>query len=147
MNFILKNKFKIIFLIILLVLGIFSYIFISKLFFFPEYEILYGNRLNGIENYDVNDSRLMKVASDFAIKHELSEVKTNLSGKIINFIVPVPDTVTLDEAKEMSKELVSSFSSEELSFFEIQIFLKGSTDEYPKIGYKHETTNNLVWSN
>lgn len=147
MKFILKNKFKLIALSIALVLVILSAFFIKDIILSDRFGTLYGDRTNGIEKFEMRSKKLQKIADEFASEKGVEVVSFSLNGKLISFIIDVK-TKTLEEAKELSNSILGKFSEAELKFFDIQVFLKGSNEElYPKIGYKHESSTILIWSN
>ena len=53
--------------------------------------------------------------------------------------------------KEHTNLVVDSFSKSEKKFYDLQIYLEeenpNEESKYPKIGYKHKTKDEFVWSN
>lgn len=144
----------IIFCILLLILGI-------KLFsvlFGNDGENKYANRLDGIEKYPIDNAVITKIESELGALENVSLVKYNLSGKIINVIFDVKEGLEKDKAKGYGEKVLEYFDKDELSFYDVQVYVKcseckvESDDEnsklaYPIIGYKKNTNEALVWSN
>lgn len=146
MGYIIKNKFKLIFLVILLLLGVAASVFINTILFSDNFGIAYGIRIDGIEKYKVNDQSVKEIAAKFAADNNL-KIRSSVHGKLVSFIIEVKD-MEIDKAKELANGILPKFNAEELVFFDIQVFLNGDNkDVYPKIGYKHQSSQTLIWSN
>ena len=144
----------IIFCILLLILGI-------KLFsvlFGGDEGNKYANRLDGIEKYPIDNAVITKIESELGALENVSSVKYNLSGKIINVIFDVKEGLEKDKAKGYGEKVLEYFDKDELSFYDVQVYVKcseckvesddeNSKLEYPIIGYKKNTNEALVWSN
>ncbi len=148
-KFFLKQKFKIIIIatiIILLALGTF---YGMKVLLPDRGQSIYGSRLEGINEYEIDKNRLSEI-KELVLESEIVEkVNTNISGKIVNFVVYVDFEADLEVAKSVSEILLVEFTEEEKGFYDMQLFLTSEeeSDIYPKIGYKHSTSVNFVWSN
>lgn len=149
MNYIKKNKNMIILssivgITILLILYMFY-----MLFFHVDGTTIYGNRLEGIKEYPLTTE--FNVMKDNLLKTEKVEKAThNLKGKIINIIITVKDDITILLAKELESVVLESYTEDQKTFYDIQIYLISNNKEqfgYPSIGYKHHTSENVVWTN
>lgn len=147
MEFILKHKYKLIILAILLSLTIFFGLFVKEIILSDRYGTLYGDRIDGIEKYDINEKKVKNIAADFAAEKNITKISSSQKGKLISFIIYVKDK-DINEAKELAVSILGKFSEAEIKYFDIQVFLTGDNKEvYPKIGYKHESSVSLIWSN
>lgn len=145
-----KSKHFRIGIILLVVGGIIGMAIYGYLLILPDSgESVYGGRLEGIENFDVTDSRFEEICNQIKEKEFVIDAKANLQGKIINFIIYVDGETELLSSKALTNILLDEFSDEEKAFFDLQIFLttEEESELYPKIGYKSSTAVNFVWTN
>lgn len=150
MKIVKKHKIKIILLFIFFLLIVFAVVGIINLLYPNSQKSIYGPRLEGIQNYDVNKSKLKDVASSLKEKEEVIKVSNSLSGRIINFIVTVKDETDLTISKSLTDIILEKFTEEEKGYFDFQVFIVSENAEnelYPIIGYKHNLSSSLVWSN
>ena len=109
----------------------------------------YGSRLEGIEEVSVSNSYLKEVVDQLEKKSIVKNATVNLQGKLINFNITLKESTLEADAKALSAVVIDNFTKDELSFYDIQIFLLDNKEEsiYPMIGYKHRTNAEFVWSN
>ena len=144
-KFIIKNKLLSVLLGILILIFIFGLVII-KMFIFPSYGVSkYGDRLEGIENVKLNDSRFNDIKDGFDSKSGFNIDKFRLSGRIVNIYINAGD-IKKDEVKSEALRLVNSFSEEEIKFYDFQVFVTGEGEEYPIIGYKNKNSEGLHWN-
>ena len=118
MKFIKKNKFTIlvISLFVILVIGL----AIIKNIFFPNAgQPVYGDRLKGIEDVKIEESRYDDLEKKLKKEEAVDEVSTNLSGKTINIIITVKDNTSIKDAKSIGAKVLEEFKEEELAFYDI----------------------------
>lgn len=146
-KFILKNKLLSILLLLFILIFILMLVLI-KVFIFPSYKVSnYGNRLDGIENVKLNDSRFNDIKNGFDSVEGFTINNFRLSGKIVNIFISASDSIGLDKVKSSSLKLVKSFSEDELKYYDFQVFVTGSNkDVYPMIGYKNKNSDDLYWN-
>ena len=145
-KFVLKNKLLTI-LIALILLIMISGLIVIKLWLFPNSNgSKYGNRLEGIENVELTSSRLDEIKNGFDAKSGFTLDKFRISGKIVNIFVTAGD-ISKDDVKSEAMRLVSSFSEDEIKFYDFQVFVDGNEEEYPIIGYKNKNSEGLLWNN
>ena len=138
MSFIRKNKFVIIAIGVFLILVILAFQVVNM--FFPEEgKALYGNRLDGIEEVEITDSKKEQIENSLKEDAITKEASVSVAGKIIEVIVTVQDDTTKDAAKALTTRVIDSLEDDEKAFYDIQIFIKKDTDasDFPIIGYKH----------
>lgn len=144
-KFILKNKLLSILIGLVLLIFIFGLIVI-KILIFPSYSVSkYGNRLDGIQDVKLDDSRFNDIKNNFEAKSGFTVDKFRLSGRIVNIFINV-DNISKDEVKSEALKLVNSFSEDEIKFYDFQVFVNGSDEGYPIIGYKNKNSEGLHWN-
>lgn len=147
MDFIRKNKFTILAIVIFLVLVILL-VQVKNIFFPNEGSAIYGNRLEGIEKVEITKDKKNTIKDSLSSDGMTTEVSIRLSGKIINVNIVVNDEVSVDTAKGLSNKVLENLSDEEKKYYDIQIFIdkKSESEEFPIIGYKHHAKDNFSWS-
>ena len=60
----------------------------------------------------------------------------------------VEDDLAVSEAKNYADKVIEHFSEDLKSYYDIQILIDSNNNEsenYPIVGYKHKTSDSLVW--
>ncbi len=148
MNFINKNK-GVIFVVVIF-LGIVILIGGIKNILMPnDARAVYGDRLDGIEEHPLEDSLYTDIETKLKENVSVLKVEHYLHGKIINLIITVNDDVSVSNAKKIANSTISMFSSDSLSYYSLQVYVKKDNAElnnFPIIGYKGPTTKELVFT-
>lgn len=147
MSFIRKNKFVIIAIGVFLILVVLVFQ-IATMFFPEEGTALYGNRLDGIEEVELSNSKLTKIESNLKSDGAVKEADVSIAGKIVEVIITVQDDTSVDTAKALNTKVLDSLSNKEKKFYDIQIFVKKDSEatDFPIIGYKHHAKDTFSWT-
>ena len=112
MKFIKKNKYTII--AVLIFIGL---VFIgakAKNILVPDTaKAAYGDRLDGIKNHPLTDDTLKSISSKLEENENILKATVNLQGKIINVIISVNDTVSVNDAKTMASSVIELYTKYE----------------------------------
>ena len=117
--------------------------------FFPEEgTALYGDRLDGIEEVELSNSKLTKIESNLKSDGAVKEADVSVAGKIVEVIITVQDDTSVDTAKALNTKVLDSLSNKEKKFYDIQIFVKKDSEatDFPIIGYKHHAKDTFSWT-
>lgn len=147
MEFIKKNKIMIIIFSLLVIM--FVSIGLLLITFFPSGNE-YGNRLKGIDKVSFSKKEIDTLESKIGDRNKIMDVSIDIKGRLINIIIKVEDDTELDDIKDHVKEKLELFSEEEQKYYDIQFYIKNANEKkehYPKIGYKHKTSDEIKWSN
>jgi hypothetical protein len=109
----------------------------------------YGNRLDGIENYELTDEEVKKVKENIKADEDVIEVEYRQEGRIINLNIKVKDELTDDNARKMCDNFVANFTEKQLSFFSLQFYVykeDATKTDFPIIGYKHYGNKKVSWT-
>lgn len=111
----------------------------------------YGNRLEGIENYTISESRQKDFENNIANNEKVKSVDIMITGKIIYITMQIEPNVALVEAESIAQKSLEEFSEEEQSFYDFNITLKqNSSDKSDGLiisGAKNKNGKGLVWNN
>ncbi len=113
----------------------------------------YGDRLDGIEKVQISKKTTDKMIKELKAEEKIEDVTyirdgKKQQGRLISVILEVKDT-TPEEAKELGNKVLTYFDDEEKAFYDIQVYLDNvdeKNNEFPIIGYKHKTSETLVWN-
>lgn len=147
MSFIRKNKFVIIAIGVFFILVVLVFQ-IATMFFPEEGTALYGDRLDGIEEVELSNSKLTKIESNLKSDGAVKEADVSVAGKIVEVIITVQDDTSVDTAKALNTKVLDSLSNKEKKFYDIQIFVKKDSEatDFPIIGYKHHAKDTFSWT-
>lgn len=148
MRYIKKNKLTsvvILIFILIVILGAYFY----NTFFSSGRREAYGNRLDGIETVEITKKQYTSIKDTLKENENVTKVTTDLKGKIVNIIITVKDEVSIKDAKKIAEGALPLFDKEQLSFYDIQIFVKkdnAELNDFPIVGYKQNGKEGLTWS-
>lgn len=143
----LKNNKKLTIALIVVLFLLFMFL-IYKILFGGNGNGVYGNRLKEIDNVKISKNTEEKLIKELEAHDEVEKVSYKLKGRIINVILTVNDETSLDRGKEIANEVLNYFDDDEKEYYDFQVFLNSSNDSsetYPKIGYKNNTSEGFVW--
>lgn len=145
-NFILKYRIYIL-IFILLIVGVFGFM-IVKAYLHPEDEsVIYGDRLDGRDELPITKDKKQKIVKVILENENLTSASIDVQGKIINIsITAATKENNIDVLKEISTELLSNFSEEEIAFYDFQFFIKNVDANYNMIGYKNKNSTLISWT-
>lgn len=147
MKFIKKHKVLLIVIAICLILLVLMFFGIKNAFFANAGNSKFGNRLEGIEKYPIeNIDEIKKMLSDTEF---VNDVKYNLEGRRMDFIIDVNDDVDLITSRSLADKIAEKLSDEIKAFYDIEVFLTSKNEEselYPTIGHKHKTSAAFQWN-
>ncbi|HHW68885.1 MAG TPA: hypothetical protein GX747_00905 [Tenericutes bacterium] len=149
MAFIKKHKLIIIFSTVFLILLISAFFGLFNLLY-PNYsKDKYGDRLKGNEEYKLEKDMMNKIIASLKESDNVLDIKYDMSGKIINFIITINPNLELDIAKSLGNKLIELLDDKYETFYDIQLFLNTNEESelYPAIGYKHKDALSFSWSN
>ncbi|MDO5569401.1 MAG: hypothetical protein Q4G04_04750 [bacterium] len=148
-KWVMKHKLLTIFGSLFIIFLIIMLVTVNSLFFSTGKSI-YGDRLKGIDEVVITDSRMdeakAKIENDAAVK----EVNIHVKGKIINIAIDVVKDTSISKAKELAGITLQAFSDEEKNFYDFQYFLTMSEDSesvsFPITGTKHHKYTDISWT-
>ena len=146
----MKNKKAVVLIALVLVLLI--CLILIKSVFFPGHGSKYGNRLDGIEEVKIEDSRLKELSDTLKEKEEVKNAKVRIQGKIVYVVFEVTSETSIDTAKSIADSTLESFDDDELAFYDFSYLVKWTkvVDEKEEIsaieGTKHHSKNTITWS-
>lgn len=146
---ILKDNVFTIVVIIVFIIGMFALSYLKKIYWDNNDEAAYGDRIEGIENHEIDDSRKAEIISKIKSDSDVLELVFEIEGRTINLTVTVQSELQVSDAKIMGKDFLAYFTADDLSYYSMNInFVKEdkSLDNFPISGYKHYSNSDISWT-
>ena len=106
---------------------------------------VYGNRLDGIEEHEVNND-LNELKSYFESNDKVKKVSTDIRGKIIYVEIEVNEQVGNEEIQTICTESLSKLSDDNKSFYDLQYIVRRDNLN-PYLGSKSAHQTIIAWAN
>ncbi|MDD3453516.1 MAG: hypothetical protein PHN42_04545 [Bacilli bacterium] len=108
---------------------------------------VYGNRLDNIKNYKIENSQISTLKEDMKKLDSVEDIAYNLEGRLINVIITISNSLAIETAKSYADKVLEYFEDEQKTYYDIQIYLttKEESETYPIIGYKNKSSETIVW--
>ena len=108
---------------------------------------LYGNRLDDIEKYSIDENRMNDMIARAQEFVGIESVSYHTQGRIVYINVTVSADFLKEQAVQYANTTLEYFTDEEKSYYDFQIiFVCNSESEiYPIMGAKHKTAETYVW--
>lgn len=148
MKFIKKNKYTLIVIvafILIMIIGAKA----MELFFPNTGKAVYGNRLDGIEEVRIKDSKMEQVLAEMKEDAAITDIDQETRGRLVSFIITVSDEVGLDVAKSFADRAIASFDDNQKAYYDFQVLIQKANKElldFPIIGYRHHNNTVFVWT-
>lgn len=107
-----------------------------------------NTRYKDIENYKLTNDEKNSAKDKINELENIKSVKIYIKSKIIKIVVKLEEDIDFDSIKTKANEVISSFSEENLSYYDIEFFVESSNKEsevYPQIGYKFKAKEEFAW--
>ncbi len=148
MNWIKNNVFTTI-VIVLFTIGVFVLAFISDSFFANSGNPVYGNRLDNIKTIEITQTNVNNLTNGLKDDKNVSDVKYELTGKIIKITITVVNDCSVKDAKKIGNKTLEYFDDEQKSNYDIEVYLIKANDSdksFPIDGHKHSSKSSISWS-
>ena len=119
-----------------------------KIIFFPSGNGVYGNRLEGIENYAISSDKIEEVKTQALENKECKNISYKLQGKIMKFFIEVSGDTGVTSAQRIGDNIIDNFSETELGYYDVTIYVTSEeeSEQYPMIGYKSKNKTAITWT-
>ena len=139
----LKDNKKIITIVGIALLVVIAFILIYKIFFGSSG----SDRYEGIKSHKLSKTEISDVTKVIKELDNVKSTKVYTDSKIIKIFVKLKDDVEFDAVKDVATKTISKIDKNNLKFYDLEFFVDSKDDSkvYPKIGYKHKSSENFVW--
>ncbi len=107
-----------------------------------------NSRYKDIESYKLTNDEKNSAKDKINELENIKSVKIYKDSKIIKIVVKLDEDIDFESIKTKANEVISSFSEENLSYYDLQFFIESANEEseiYPQIGYKFKTNEEFAW--
>ena len=122
-----------------------------QIFYFGNGNDKYGDRLEGIENVPITESREDDFEKNIVNEGKAKKCDLIVTGRIIYITIQFNEDVDLETAKSVALKSLESFSEEELAFYDFNFTLKKNTSDKVEgfliSGARTKNGSGLVWNN
>ena len=132
---------------ILLVCFIAICILFYKYFYAGTSETKYGDRLEGIDKYVLNEKNLAdEIKKVYSEDKTVGEIEVNVKGKVIYINMDFVESVKVETAQSSAIKALDKIGEENLKFYEVQFILTCKDNEnFPIFGSKNANSLKVVW--
>ena len=111
----------------------------------------YGDRLEGIEAVEINNSKISDIETKIKADQIVKSAKITITGKIVYCDLNFSSETSLVEAQSVALKSLDNFSDEEKAFYDFHFTLKqestAESDGFLIEGAKNKNGSGLVWNN
>lgn len=146
MKWIKKNKMMIIAIVVFSAISLIGYKAL-KVFFPSTDAAIYGDRLDN--KIDVDKELYEGIKTRIAGQEFVKDVKVRESGRIINVVVTIMDSTSMDAAKSLSGLILEGFSDSQIGYYDFQLYVNKEDkkeNDFPILAYKQHNSTEFVWS-
>ena len=145
-----KNKVLIVLGIILIICFI-AILIVTFSYFFGGSESVYGDRLDEIENYPIEDDFISEYIANLENDDLINSVTFDTKGRIIYVIIDFVGDTSLVEAQSKAAASLEQFNENILSYYDIMFTLTCAETEnsegFTIMGSRNVAGSGLVWNN
>ena len=146
MKWLKKNKMMIVAIVVFIMITLIGYKAIMV--FFPATDkAIYGDRLDS--KVPVHTELYAGIETRIGDKEFVKSVDVRESGRIINIVVTVMDSTSMDAAKGLSKLILEGFSDSQIGYYDFQLLIKkedSKENDFPIIAYKQHNSTDFYWT-
>lgn len=146
-----NNRVFVILMSIVLICIIIMMVCLINYFYGSKKSTVYGDRLDGIENVEITESRQSEIESKLLSDELINKADIMLTGKIVYVRLEFKEKASLIEAQGKAVGILDEFSEEEKKFYDYHFTLKQSASEnndgFIISGAKNVNGTNIVWNN
>lgn len=147
LKFLRRHLFFTIFAVIFLIITIVGVVVVKKLFF-TDNGNKYGNRLENIENYEINGDQSSRLVNGIKEDQNVVDVNYTLTGRRVDVMIKIKDGISVEDARNIGNKALEYFDDEQKKYYDFEVFVSCENKEntaYPIAGYKHKTQDGFRW--
>lgn len=111
----------------------------------------YGNRLDNIENYTIESTKLDEIKAKILQDQSIKSAEIKITGKIVYSTVTFVENTDLEVAKNVAVKILEDFTEAEELYYDFNFTLKSAktdtNDGFLISGAKNSNGNGLIWNN
>ena len=109
----------------------------------------YGERLDGIDNYQLSKTLEDDVKKLYSSESSVDKATVTVEGKIIYITIDFKDSLKVSQAEDLAIKSLETIGEKNLTFYDVQYILNYTGTEenknYPVFGSKSAKSLKVVW--
>lgn len=139
-----KNKYTTVSIVIFILLIFLGY-GVYKILIPNNGTPVYGNRLEGIDEVEVTKKQLQELDEEIVNESFVIESNSYTNGRIVNIILTIKEGVKEKDAKKITSTIVEYFTKDQLSYYDLELFITCEDESYSIIGYKNKNMEDFTF--
>lgn len=122
MDFVKKNKFTIVFIVLFILLVFVGYK-TFKILVPDERAAVYGDRLDGIESHTITDEQLTSITNNIKESTYVTNCTTDIKGKILYVNIEVVDDTKTTAVAGFPDAVLGFLQDDQKTYFDVQVII------------------------
>ncbi len=146
------GKYKILIVLgLILIICFIAILFVTVSYFFGSGESVYGDRLEDIEDYPIEDTFISEYIANLESDEMINSATFDVKGRVIYVTINFVGDTSLVEAQSKAAVSLEQFSENLLSYYDIDFTLISEATEnsegFTIMGAKNVAGSGIVWNN
>ena len=146
------GKYKILIVLgLILIICFIAILFVTVSYFFGSGESVYGDRLEDIEDYPIEDTFISEYIANLESDEMINSATFDVKGRVIYVTINFVGDTSLVEAQSKAAASLEQFSENLLSYYDIDFTLISEATEnsegFTIMGAKNVAGSGIVWNN
>lgn len=146
------GKYKILIVLgLILIICFIAILFVTVSYFFGSGESVYGDRLEDIEDYPIEDTFVSEYIANLESDEMIKSATFDVKGRVIYVTINFVGDTSLVEAQSKAAASLEQFSENLLSYYDIDFTLISEATEnsegFTIMGAKNVAGSGIVWNN
>ena len=146
------GKYKILIVLgLILIICFIAILFVTVSYFFGSGESVYGDRLEDIEDYPIEDTFVSEYIANLESDEMINSATFDVKGRVIYVTINFVGDTSLVEAQSKAAASLEQFSENLLSYYDIDFTLLSEATEnsegFTIMGAKNVAGSGIVWNN
>ncbi len=107
-----------------------------------------NSRYKDIESHKLTNDEKNSAKDKINDLEKVKNINIYKDSKVIKIVVKLEEDIDFESIKTKANEIITSFSEENLSYYDLEFFVESSnkeSDVYPQIGYKFKANEEFAW--
>ena len=146
------GKYKILIVLgLILIICFIAILFVTVSYFFGSGESVYGDRLEDIEDYPIEDTFVSEYIANLESDEMINSATFDVKGRVIYVTINFVGDTSLVEAQSKAAVSIEQFSEDILSYYDINFTLiceaTENSEGFTIMGAKNVAGSGIVWNN
>lgn len=112
----------------------------------------YGNRLDGLSSYIIEDSKIKDITSSISAEKNIKKTTIKLEGKLFYIAIYLEDKAKSIDGVNAATKALELFTEDQIKYYDFNFSIvmdqaSSSEDNIYIMGYKNNTSSSITWTN